>query len=129
MSSRRYLSARGGLTALGAGLVLLLATTVGAGFDLLTSASLGWGTSVMFIAGAALVALRARRRDLAAAAILPPLCLAAVLIGVAVTQGMTSLSRLGLNLLTNLTLLAPGLWLGSALAGGVALLRWRRATS
>lgn len=118
---------RGGLTALGAGLIVLLATSVGAGFDLLTSPSLGWGTSVLFVIAATLAALRARQRDLTAAVILPPLCFAAVLVGVSVLEGMTSVTRLGLSVLTDLTLLAPGLWLGSLLAGGIVLLRRRRA--
>ncbi|HSF26810.1 MAG TPA: DUF6542 domain-containing protein [Actinomycetes bacterium] len=106
--------------------VLLVGTAVGATVDLMVSGKYGWGINVAFAISALLAASTVRRRDLLAAVLAAPIAFAVVVtVGLLVTDGYDGLIKTGLLLATELALLAPGVWLGTAIAAAVALLRRR----
>lgn len=122
---------RRGLTATGAVLLALLLGFVGAVVDVKTGSGLRTLFSVCFLTGSVLAALTVHREDLLAAVTMPPLtycvlALAGGAVGSAAGSG-SLLKRQGLELLTDLVVHAPVLFLATGLALVIAVVRRRTA--
>ena len=123
---------RRGLTATGAVLLALALGLVGAVVDVKTGSGLRTVFSVCFVTGSVLAALLVHREDLLAAVSMPPLtyCVLA-LIGGAISSAAGSgslVKRQGLELLTDLVVHAPVLFLATGLAMVIAVVRRRTAS-
>lgn len=115
-----------GVGTLGLVALLLVGTAVGAIGDEIVSGDLGWGINIAFVLTAALAAVMAGRRDLLACVLAAPIVFAVVVTtSLIVVDGYDGLTRTGLVVATELALLAPGVWLGTALAVVIVLLRRR----
>ena len=127
-----HVADRRGLTAAGAVLLALALGLLGAVIDVKTGSGLRTLFSVSFVVGSVLAALLVHREDLCAAVSMPPLtyCVLA-LVGGAVGSTATSgslLKRQGLQVLSDLAVHAPVLFLATGLALVVALARRRPGT-
>ena len=112
-------------------LLALVVGLAGAVIDVKTGSGLRTVFSVCFVTGSVLAALLVHREDLLAAVSMPPLtyCVLAVIGGaVGSAAGSGSLvKRQGLEVLTDLVLHAPVLFLATGLALVVAIVRRRTA--
>lgn len=126
-----HVADRRGLTATGAVLLALALGFAGAVIDVRTGSGLRTLFSVCFVLGSVLAALLVHREDLLAAVTMPPLtyCVLALLGGaVGSAAGSGSLvKRQGLELLTDLVVHAPVLFLATGLALLISLVRLRTA--
>jgi hypothetical protein len=107
-----------GLTAAGVAVVVFVASLVGMLIGAVTVGALGWIFSLSFIAGTGYAAFQVRRRDIAAALIIPPLAFAVLVSGhefVTETGSLVDKVAFALNEMLNV---APTLWI----AVGVAVL-------
>ena len=122
---------RRGLTATGAVVLALAVGLLGAVIDIKTGSGLRTVFSVSFVTGSVLAALLVHREDLVAAVSMPPLtyCVLALVGGAVGTTATTGslLKRQGLQVLSDLVVHAPVLFLATGLALVIALVR-RRTT-
>jgi hypothetical protein len=113
-----------GLTGLGGVVLGCLVVGLGATGDLALGGGLGLGFTATFLVGCLLVAAMLRTRALAVAVILPPLLFSGGYALETKTSGQTSGRReMALDVATSLALHAPMLFLGTALAVAVVLVR------
>jgi hypothetical protein len=113
-----------GLTGLGGVLLGCLVVGLGAAGDLALGGGLDVGFSATFLLGCVLVATALRTRALAVAVVLPPLLFAGGYALETKTSGQTSGRReMALDVATSLALHAPLLFVGTALAVAVVLVR------
>lgn len=115
-----------GLTAPGVAVVVLAATLVGVLVDRFTVDS-GVVFGVAYVASCIYVALQVRRRDLLAAVVVPPLVFFVLTTARALFDpgaSHTTSARM-LTVASDLATLAPALWIGTALAALIVLVRWR----
>jgi hypothetical protein len=102
----------------------VLVVGLGAAGDLAFGGGLGVGFTVSFLLGCLLVAAMLRTRALAVAVVLPPLLFSGGYALETKTSGQTSGRReMALDVATSLALHAPVLFLGTALAVAVVLVR------
>jgi hypothetical protein len=115
-----------GLTAAGAVVVVLVGSLVGLLAGAFTSGSIGWIFGICFVATAAYAAAQIRRRDIAAALIVPPLVFAFLVMGYEfVSQSGSAIDRFafGLNEILDA---ASTLWIGTGVAVLIVAYRiWR----
>lgn len=116
-----------GLTAPGVAVVVLAGTLVGLIIDRFTVDS-GTVFGVAYVLSCGYAALQVRRRDLAAAVVIPPLIFGVLVTGRALVDPDTwhTMSARTLQVASDLATLAPALWIGTALAAVIVLVRWRR---
>jgi hypothetical protein len=113
-----------GLTGLGGVVLGCLVVGLGAVADLALGGGLGVGFTATFLLGCVLVAAALRTRALAVAMVLPPLLFAGGYALETKNAGQTSGRReMALDVATSLALHAPALFVGTALALGVVLVR------
>jgi hypothetical protein len=113
-----------GLTWLGGALLGCLVVGLGTASDLALGGGLGTVFNVTFLLGCVLVASAVRIRALAVAVVLPPLLFAAGYGLETKASGQTSGQRqMALDLATSLALQAPMLFIGTALAVAITLVR------
>jgi hypothetical protein len=113
-----------GLTGLGGVVLGCLVVGLGAAGDLALGGGLGVGFNATFLLGCLLVAALLRTRALAVAVVLPPLLFSGGYALETKTSGQTSGRReMALDVATSLALHAPVLFLGTALAVAVVLVR------
>ncbi|MGZ4589673.1 MAG: DUF6542 domain-containing protein [Actinomycetes bacterium] len=113
-----------GLTGLGGVLLGTLVVGLGALLDAALGGSLGLGFRVTFVLGCVLVAMAVRIRALATAAVLPPLLFAGSAYFETRRAGLTHGYReAALDAATTLALSAPVLYLGTAVALAIVLVR------
>jgi len=113
-----------GLTGLGGVVLGCLVVGVGAVVDLTLGGGLGVGFTATFLFGCVLVATALRTRALAVAIVLPPLLFAGGYALETKDAGQTSGRReMALDVATSLALHAPVLFVGTALALAVVLVR------
>jgi len=113
-----------GLTWLGGVVLGCLVVGVGAVVDLGLGGGLGAGFTATFLLGCTLVAIALRTRALAVAVVLPPLLFAGGYVLETKNRGQTSGRReMALDVATSLALHAPVLFVGTALALAVVLVR------
>ncbi|MGZ4609240.1 MAG: DUF6542 domain-containing protein [Actinomycetes bacterium] len=113
-----------GLTGLGGVLLGTLVVGLGALLDATLGGSLGLGFRVTFVLGCVLVAMAVRIRALATAAVLPPLLFAGSAYFETRRAGLTHGYReAALDAATTLALSAPVLFLGTAVALAIVLVR------
>ena len=113
-----------GLTGLGGVLLGILVVGLGALLDVALGGSLGLGFRVTFVLGCVLVAMAVRIRALATAAVLPPLLFAGSAFFETKQAGLTHGYReAALDTATTLALSAPLLFLGTAVALAIAVVR------
>jgi hypothetical protein len=113
-----------GLTGLGGVILGCLAVGLGATADLALGHGLGVGFTASFLFGCVLVASALRTRALAVAIVLPPLLFAGGYTLETKTSGQTAGRReMALDVATSLALHAPALFIGTALAIAIALVR------
>jgi hypothetical protein len=113
-----------GLTGFGGVLLGCLVVGLGAAGDLALGGGLGVGFTATFLLGCVLVAAALRTRALAVAIVLPPLLFAGGYALETKTSGQTSGKReMALDVATSLALHAPALFVGTALALAVVLVR------
>lgn len=128
-AQRRRPAAARGLTAPGAVVVASGATLLGGVLNHMVADTLGAPFGIAFLATCALVAAKTRMRDLPAAVIAPPLAFALTILALSLffpsDNGEGFLRRTVLDMFTALTFKAGVLWGGTALAGAVALVRFR----
>lgn len=111
-----------GLTSLGATVLGVLVVGLGTVGDLALGPHLGLGFAIVFVVACVLVALTVRVRALGTAVVLPPILFAAA--QVLASRGQTAGTReLALDVATSLALAAPVLFLGTAAAASIALVR------
>jgi hypothetical protein len=122
-----------GLTAAGAVAIALVLGVVGAAIDVKTGHGLRTLFAVCFIAGSALAAILVHREDLVAAVAIPPFtyCALAVIGGFlgSTTVAGSFVTKEGVALLDALVLRAPVLFIATAAAGVIALVRRYRQPS
>ena len=113
-----------GLTGLGGVVLGCLVVGLGAEGDLALGNGLGVGFTATFLLGCLLVAATLRTRALAVAVVLPPLLFSGGYALETKSSGQTSGRRqMALDVATSLALHAPVLFLGTALAVAVVLVR------
>lgn len=113
-----------GLTGLGGVVLGCLVVGLGAAGDLALGGGLGEVFTAIFLLGCLLVAAMLRTRALAVAVVLPPLLFSGGYALETKTSGQTSGRReMALDVATSLALHAPVLFLGTALAVAVVLVR------
>jgi hypothetical protein len=113
-----------GLTGIGGVVLGCLVVGLGAAGDLALGDGLGVGFTASFLLGCLLVAALLRTRALAVAVVLPPLLFSGGYALETKTGGQTSGRRqMALDVATSLALHAPVLFLGTALAIAVVLVR------
>jgi hypothetical protein len=113
-----------GLTGLGGVVLGCLVVGLGAAGDLALGGGLGVGFTATFLLGCLLVAAMLRTRALAVAVVLPPLLFSGGYALETKTSGQTSGRReMALDVATSLAMHAPMLFLGTALAVAVVLVR------
>jgi hypothetical protein len=113
-----------GLTGLGAVILGCLVVGLGAFGDLALGDGLGGLFDVTFLLGCVLVASTVRTRALAVAMVLPPLLFAGGYLLESKSSGQTTGRReMALDVATSLALHAPLLFVGSALAIAIGLVR------
>ena len=113
-----------GLTGIGGVVLGVLVVGLGAVGDLALGGGLGVGFTATFLLGCLLVAAMLRTRALAVAVVLPPLLFSGGYALETKTSGQTSGRReMALDVATSLALHAPVLFLGTALAVAVVLVR------
>ncbi len=113
-----------GLTGPGVVVLAVLVSGIGAALDLLVGDSLGLTFGLTFLLACALAPLVVRPRSLLTAAVLPPL----VFVGYSALAAQRSghvdgMRELGLDVASNLALSAPLLFVGTALAVAITLMR------
>jgi hypothetical protein len=122
-----------GLTATGAVAIALVLGLVGAAIDVKTGHGLRTLFAVCFIGGSALAAILVHREDLLAAVAIPPFtyCALAVIGGFlgSTTVAGSFVTKEGVALLDALVLRAPVLFIATAAAGVIALVRRYRQPS
>jgi hypothetical protein len=122
-----------GLTAAGAVAIALVLGLVGAAIDVKTGHGLRTLFAVCFIGGSALAAILVHREDLIAAVAIPPFtyCALAVIGGFlgSTTVAGSFVTKEGVALLDALVLRAPVLFIATAAAGVIALVRRYRQPS
>jgi hypothetical protein len=113
-----------GLTGLGGVVLGCLVVGLGAAGDLALGHGLGAGFSATFLLGCVLVACALRTRALAVAIVLPPLLFAGGFALETKTSGQTAGTReMALDVATSLALHAPILFIGTATALAVVIIR------
>ena len=113
-----------GLTGLGGVVLGCLVVGLGAAGDLALGHGLGVGFTATFLLGCVLVASALRTRALAVAVVLPPLLFAGGYALETKSSGQTTGRReMALDVATSLALHAPVLFIGTALAVAVVLVR------
>jgi hypothetical protein len=113
-----------GLTGLGGVVLGCVVVGLGAAGDLALGGGLGVGFTATFLLGCLLVAATLRTRALAVAVVLPPLLFSGGYALETKTSGQTSGRReMALDVAMSLALHAPALFLGTALAVAVVLVR------
>jgi Domain of unknown function (DUF6542) len=113
-----------GLTGLGGAVLGCLVVGLGAAGDLALGHGLGAGFSATFLFGCVLVACALRTRALALAIVLPPLLFAGGYALETKTSGQTTGTReMALDVATSLALHAPLLFIGTAIAVAIAVVR------
>lgn len=118
-------SSRGpGLPWPGVVVLVVVVTGVGVVVDRFVSHRLGLGAAVAYVIAAVLVALLVCRRDLVSAVVAPPVMFALIVAAARiVAKGWQGVTGTGLRVATELALLAPGLWIGTALALIIVIVR------
>jgi hypothetical protein len=122
----RVQRAEAGLTAPGVVVVVVAVSLVGLLVDRFTVDS-GTVFGVAYVLACGYAALQVRRRDLVAAVVLPPLIFFLLVTGRALVDSGSShtMSARSLQVASDLATLAPFLWIGTALAAVIVLVRWR----
>ncbi len=123
----RVQRAEHGLTSPGVAVVVFAGTLVGLLIDAFTIDS-GVIVGVAFVASCLYAALQVRRSDLLAAVLVPPLVFLVLTVGreLIAPESSGGLSTKVLQVASDLATAAPALWAGTALAGVVVAVRWRR---
>jgi hypothetical protein len=130
VAKARVQGAEAGLTAPGVAVVVLAGTLVGLIIDRFTVDS-GMVFGVAYVLSCGYAALQVRRRDLVAALVIPPLIFAVLVTGRALVNPDTSptMSARTLQVASDLATLAPAVWIGTALATVIVIVRWRLGKS
>jgi hypothetical protein len=122
----RVQRAEHGLTAPGVVVIVLAGSLVGLLIDRFTVDS-GWIYSVAFIASTVYAALQVRPRDLLSAVIVPPLVFLLLAIGASMLDGTGGgWSDHVLDLVSQLAIGAPALWVATGAAAAIVLVRRHR---